>query len=75
MSIVAFDSGDFTRRKKINSDKEIVFFTPLGIGVEVKNELREKFVEEYHHVVRAKINHSRFQLKDMYIHMPTSGKR
>ena len=55
MSIVAFDSGDFTRRKKIDSHEEVVFYTPLGIGIKVKEDQIEKFVTEYHSCCKKQI--------------------
>lgn len=42
MSILAFDAGDFQRWKNVEGQKEIVFFTPLGIGVAIK-EGKEEF--------------------------------
>jgi hypothetical protein len=36
MSIVAFDAGEFSRWKKREDKKEVIFFTPLGVGVSVK---------------------------------------
>ena len=47
MQIVAFDSGDFSRRKKADGKKEIVFFTPLGIGVSINEKSEEKFKSAY----------------------------
>lgn len=48
MSIVAFDAGDFSRWKKVEEKKEIIFFTPLGIGVVIKKGKEEKFKSIYH---------------------------
>lgn len=48
MSIVAFDAGDFLRWKKVEGRKEIIFFTPLGIGVVVKKGKEEDFKSVYH---------------------------
>jgi hypothetical protein len=47
MQIVAFDSGDFSRRKKVNGGREIVFFTPLGVGISVDVKSVEKFKSAY----------------------------
>jgi len=47
MQIVAFDSGDFSRRKKVDGQREIVFFTPLGVGVSVNEKSVEKFKSAY----------------------------
>lgn len=47
MQIVAFDSGDFSRRKKVDGGKEIVFFSPLGVGVSVGDKSVEKFKAAY----------------------------
>lgn len=47
MQIVAFDSGDFSRRKKADGKREIVFFTPLGIGVSINEKSEEKFKSAY----------------------------
>lgn len=48
MSIVAFDAGDFSRWKKVEDQKEIIFFTPLGIGVVIKEGKEKKFNSIYH---------------------------
>lgn len=52
MQIVAFDSGDFSRRKKVEGKKEIVFFTPLGIGVSINEKSIEKFKSVYLNVCK-----------------------
>lgn len=48
VSIVAFDSGDFIRRKKSNGDSDVVFHTPLGTGVSIKKGLKSDFQKQYH---------------------------
>jgi len=48
MSIVAFDCGDFSRWKKVEDQKEIIFFTPLGIGVVIKEGKEEEMKSIYH---------------------------
>jgi len=48
MSIAAFDAGDFLRWKKVNGKKKDVFFTPLGIGVVIKEGKEEEFKSTYH---------------------------
>lgn len=50
MLIVAFDSGDFSRRKKVNGQREIVFFTPLGAGIAINANSVEKFKTMYQNV-------------------------
>lgn len=50
MTVIAFDVGEFTRWKKIEGQKETVFFTPLGIGVVIKNGNEEDFKLNYHNV-------------------------
>jgi|Deesub1362A_J573_1020465.scaffolds.fasta_scaffold00150_58 hypothetical protein len=52
MQIVAFDSGDFSRRKKVDGEREIVFFTPLGIGVSIDGKLEEEFKAAYLNVCK-----------------------
>lgn len=48
MTIVAFDSGDFKRWKQVNGKKKTIFFTPLGIGVIVKEGKENEFKKIYH---------------------------
>ncbi|MEA2090163.1 MAG: hypothetical protein U9O89_05335 [Thermoproteota archaeon] len=48
MSIVAFDAGDFSRWKKVNGQKKTIFFTPLGVGIVVKQGKEEQFKSIYH---------------------------
>jgi len=48
MTIVAFDAADFHRWKKVDDQKKTVFFTPLGIGVAIKEAQEEKFKTLYH---------------------------
>ncbi len=48
MPIVAFDAGDFHRWKGTKSNKQTIFFTPLGIGVAIKEGKEESFKKAYH---------------------------
>jgi hypothetical protein len=52
MSIVAFDAGEFSRWKKREDKKEVIFFTPLGVGVSVKKDDEKQFKTLYHDVCR-----------------------
>ena len=47
MQTVAFDSGDFSRRKKADVKKETGFFTPLGVGVSINEKSEERFKSTY----------------------------
>jgi hypothetical protein len=47
MSIVAFDSGDFTRIKRTETS-DIVFHSPLGTGISIKKENAKNFQKLYH---------------------------
>lgn len=48
MTTIAFDAGDFLRWKRVETQKKIVFFTPIGIGVVLKEGEEEKFKSIYH---------------------------
>jgi hypothetical protein len=56
MTIVAFDVSEFKRWKKVEDKKEIVFFTPLGIGVIIKNGKEGDFKSNYHILRKNLIN-------------------
>ena len=44
---MAFDAGDFSRWKKVEGQKKTIFFTPLGIGVAIKEGKEEEFKSIY----------------------------
>jgi hypothetical protein len=48
MQTVAFDASEFHRWKGSKDDRQTIFFTPLGIGVAIKEGKEKKFKTIYH---------------------------